>query len=177
MSTRDKERYYWLKLRKDFFTRPEISVLEAMPNGKDYVLFYLKLMLQSVDRAGSLRLTDTIPYSEATLASVTHTNVGVVRAAIQILTEFGMVEILDDKTLFMTEVAAILDSETFAAKRKREQRNGPGDNVPRLSPGCPPDIEIELDTEKEKEGETDGRGLDSRHAEKGANRWGIRYDN
>ncbi len=157
MAARDTERYYWLKLHKDFFKRHDITVIEDMPNGKDYVLFYLKLMLESVDHEGALRFSDTIPYSENMLASVTHTNVDVVRSALKVLTELGMVEVFDDKTLFMTEVAKLLDSETYAAKRKREQRkiDGSGDNVPRLSPGCPQDIEIdpEIDSDTEKEEE------------------------
>ena len=155
MAARDTERYYWLKLHKDFFKRHDITVIEDMPNGKDYVLFYLKLMLESVDHEGALRFSDTIPYSETMLASVTHTNVDVVRSALKVLTELGMVEVFDDKTLFMTEVAKLLDSETYAARRKREQRKieDTGDNVPRLSPDCPQDIEIDPDIEKEPEKE------------------------
>ena len=153
MAARDNERYYWLKLHKDFFKRHDITVIENMPNGKDYVLFYLKLMLESVDHEGALRFSDTIPYSETMLASVTHTNVDVVRSALKILTELGMVEVFDDKTLFMTEVAKLLDSETYAAKRKRLQRENEekGDIVPRLSPVCPQEIEKEIDIDTELE--------------------------
>ena len=87
------------------------------------------------------------------LASVTHTNVDVVRSALKILTELGMVEVFDDKTLFMTEVAKLLDSETYAAKRKRLQRENEekGDIVPRLSPVCPQEIEKEIDIDTELE--------------------------
>ena len=155
MAARDTERYYWLKLHKGFFKRHDITVIENMPNGKDYVLFYLKLMLESVDHEGALRFSDTIPYSESMLASVTHTNIDVVRSALKVLTELGMVEIFDDKTLFMTEVAKLLDSETYAAQRKREQRkmDGSGDIVPRLSPGCPQDTETDPEIEPEPEKE------------------------
>ena len=132
MAARDSERYYWLKLDRGFFKRHDITVIEDMPNGKDYVLFYLKLMLESVDHEGALRFSDTIPYSESMLASVTHTDIEIVRAAMTELTALGMIEIWDDKTLFMHQVAELLDSETYAAKRKREQRkeDEKGDNVP-----------------------------------------------
>lgn len=165
MAARDTERYYWLKLDRGFFKRHDITVIEDMPNGKDYVLFYLKLMLESVDHEGALRFSETIPYSETMLASVTHTNVDIVRSALKIFIELGMVEVFDDKTLFMAEVAKLLDSETYAAKRKREQRlnDEKGDIVPRLSPNCPQEIEkeieIESDTELEKETEKDSRTL------------------
>lgn len=153
MSARDKERYYWLKLDRGFFKRHDITVIEDMPNGKDYVLFYLKLMLESVDHEGALRFSDTIPYSESMLASVTKTNIDIVRSAMKIFTELGMIEVFDDKTLFMKQVADLLDSETYAAKRKREQRedNLQGDIVPRLSPVCPQEIDIEIEKEIDTE--------------------------
>ena len=84
MAARDTERYYWLKLDRGFFKRHDITVIEDMPNGKDYVLFYLKLMLESVDHEGALRFSDTIPYSETMLARVTKTNVDIVRSALKI---------------------------------------------------------------------------------------------
>jgi predicted phage replisome organizer len=131
MASRDSERYYWLKLHKDFFKRHDISVVEDMPNGKDYVLFYLKLMLESVDHEGALRFSDTIPYSEAMLASVTRTNVDIVRSALKVFIELGMVEVFDDQTLFLRQVAELLDSETFQSKRKREMKH----SLPQIGAG------------------------------------------
>lgn len=155
MALRDKERYYWLKLDRGFFKRHDIAIIEDMPNGKDYVLFYLKLMLESVDHEGALRFSDTIPYNEQMLASVTKTNVDIVRSALRLFEELGMVEVFDDKTLFMTEAAKLLGSETYAAKRKRIQRypEMAWDNVPRLSPECPQEIDIEKEIEKDTEKE------------------------
>lgn len=154
MAARDAERYYWLKLHKDFFKRHDISIVEDMPNGKDYVLFYLKLMLESVDHEGALRFSDTIPYSEAMLASVTRTNVDIVRSALKVFIELGMVEVFDDQTLFLRQVAELLDSETFQAKRKREMKHG----LPQIGAGVkftPLDVnntqEIEIDKEKESD--------------------------
>ena len=162
MAARDTERYYWLKLDRGFFKRHDITVIEDMPNGKDYVLFYLKLMLESVDHEGALRFSDTIPYSESMLASVTRTNVDIVRSALNLFIDLGMVEVFDDKTLFMKEVAKLLDSETYSAKRKRENRQNVtiAENVPKLSPNCPQEKEIEkeLDTEIEKDISTEPVG-------------------
>ena len=165
MAARDTERYYWLKLDRGFFKRHDIAVIEDMPNGKDYVLFYLKLMLESVDHEGALRFSDTIPYSETMLASVTRTNVDIVRSALNLFIELGMVEVFDDKTLFMKEVAKLLDSETYSAKRKRENRQNVtiAENVPQMSANCPQEKEIEkekeLETEIEQETEKDNGTL------------------
>ena len=63
MAARDSERYYWLKLDRGFFKRHDIAILEGMPGGKQMVLFYLKLMVESIDHEGMLRFSDTLPYS------------------------------------------------------------------------------------------------------------------
>ena len=45
----ETKKYYWLKLKRDFFKRHDIRIIEEMPNGKDYILFYNKLLLESID--------------------------------------------------------------------------------------------------------------------------------
>lgn len=97
-------RYYWLKLKRDFFKRHDIRIIEEMPNGKDYLLFYMKLLCESVDHNGNLRFSDTIPYSEEMLSIITNTNVDIVHRAVEIFTGLEMMELWDDGTYFMTEV-------------------------------------------------------------------------
>ena len=60
----EKRKYFWLKLKKDFFKRHDIRVIEGMDNGKDYVLFYLKLLVESIDHDGNLRFNDMVPYDD-----------------------------------------------------------------------------------------------------------------
>ena len=36
----DNKKYYYLKLKENFFDRPEIKVLEAMQNGYKYIQIY-----------------------------------------------------------------------------------------------------------------------------------------
>lgn len=121
MAEKDKK-YYWLKLHRDFFKRHDVQIIESMPNGKDYILFYLKLLCESVDHNGNLRFSENIPYNEEMLATITRTNVDIVRSAVKIFVELGMMEIMTDGTYFMTEVNKMLGSETYWAKKKREQK-------------------------------------------------------
>ena len=155
MSSRDKEKYYWLKLDRNFFKRHDIRILEDMPDGKEYVLFYLKLMTEAIDHEGELRFSETLPYTEAMLSSVTGTKIDVVRSALMLFTELGLVEIEEDQTLYLREVAKLLDGETYAAKRKREQKanSASGGKIPRTGGKFPPEKEIEKDIELEKETE------------------------
>ena len=116
------KRYYWLKLKRDFFKRHDIRIIEAMPNGKDYILFYLKLLCESIDHDGNLRFSEKIPYSETMLATLTDTNVDIVRSAIKVFSELGMMDVLDDGTYFMSEVERLVGSETEWAVKKRIYR-------------------------------------------------------
>lgn len=117
-----ESKFYWLKLKKDFFKRHDIRIVEAMPNGKDYILFYMKLLLESVDHDGALRFSDTVPYDENMLSIVTNTNIDIVRSAMKIFNQLNMIEVLDDQTIFMCEVSKMIGSESAAAERKRAQR-------------------------------------------------------
>lgn len=163
MSTTHK--YFWLKLKRDFFKRHDIRIIEAMPNGKDYVLFYLKLLTESIDHEGRLRFSDTIPYNLEMLSTITDTNIDIVRTAVKLFVELEMMEQLDDGTLYMSQVVTMIGSETSEAMRKRKARERPtqflveqekGGHCPDLSAPCPPlsgkcPPELELDIEKEKD--------------------------
>lgn len=117
-----EKRFYWLKLKKDFFKRSDIQIIEAMPNGKDYVLFYLKLLLESLDHEGELRFSETIPYNAEMLATITNTNIDIVRTAMKVFTQFGMVDLLEDKTIYMAEVQKLIGSAADNDNANRQRR-------------------------------------------------------
>ena len=132
-----------------------------MENGKDYILFYLKLLLESVNHEGHLRFSETIPYNEKMLSVITNTNIDIVRSAMKVLLELKMIEILDDSTIYMAEVLKITGSETAAAERMRKSRQNQKvlaecNNVQK----CYTEIEIEKDIELELDKEIDNNKSD-----------------
>ena len=163
----DNKKFYWLKLNKDFFKRHDIRIIEEMENGKDYILFYLKLLLESVNHEGHLRFSETIPYNEKMLSVITNTNIDIVRSAMKVLLELKMVEILDDSTIYMSEVLKITGSETAAAERMRRSRKNQKvllgcNNVQKSYTEIEKEIELELDKEIEKD-KSDKPTKPSRH--------------
>lgn len=146
----ESEKFYWLRLKRDFFKRHDITLVEAMENGKDYVLFYLKLLCESIDHNGNLRFSETIPYNEKMLSVITNTNIDIVKSAIQVFQELNMIEILDDGTLYMQEITTMIGSETKWAGKKREYRKA-------IKGQCPNDVLTMSDKRKsiEKEKETE----------------------
>lgn len=113
---------YWLKLEKDFLKSSQIQVIRAMQNGQDYIIFYLALMLESTSTEGHLRLNELVPFDENMLAVVTGTNVDTVRVAIKLFERLGMLQILENGTLFLPDVPKRLGKESESTERVRRYR-------------------------------------------------------
>jgi predicted phage replisome organizer len=159
----DNKKYFWLKLKNDFFDREEIKLIEAMPNGKDYIIFYMKLLLKSIENDGKLYFRNTIPYSPEMLASVTSTNIDTIKVAVDLFLKLGMMEKWDDGTFFMIETQNMIGSESKWAQYKRVQRNQKKEigHCPKVSKKIPIDIEKERDIKSlSKEDDFDTSSLD-----------------
>ena len=115
-------KYYWLKIKKDFYKRHDIKVIESMPNGVEYIWFYLKLMMESVDHEGLLRFNEYIPYDDRMLSTILNTNIDIVRGAMKVFHELNMIDILDDQTIYIDTVAKMIGSESDSAERVRKHR-------------------------------------------------------
>lgn len=185
----DNKKYYYLKLKEDFYDREEIKIIEAMPNGHLYTNILLKLYLRSLKREGRLMVTDYIPYSPETLAAVLGHNIDTIRGALTVFQQFKLIEILDNGAIYLLEIQNFIGRSTTEADRKRAQRNqieeernkllGSGqmsDKCPKLKekerknqgcsdfPGqmsdkCIPEIEIEIEIETEIEQQQEIRRL------------------
>jgi predicted phage replisome organizer len=152
------KKYYWLKLHRDFFKRHDVKIVESQENGKDYIIFYLKLLTECIDHEGRLRFSDELPYDERMLATITDTNVDVVRSAVKAFIAMGLMERWDDGTYFMSKIDKMIGSETQWAAKKREQRalnSTEEDNVQALSKASPRNVRQEIETELEKEKDRD----------------------
>ena len=113
---------YWLKLRRDFFKRHDIKIIESMPNGKHYVLFYLKLLLESVDHDGALRFSESVAYTDEMLAAITETDITTVSEAMEALTALKIVEIDDTGTIVLPYAVKSLGFEADNDNAKRQAR-------------------------------------------------------
>ena len=117
-------KFYWLKFERGFFKRHDIHCINGMENGREILLFYIKLMIESVDHEGQLRFSKTKPYTNGTLAGVTDTPQNIVELAMDTLQDFGLVEIAEDKTIILPKVIEMIDSasNSDAARRMRRLR-------------------------------------------------------
>ena len=165
----DNKKYYYLKLKEDFFDSPEIKVLESMPNGYKYSNLLLKLYLKALKFDGALRLNEYIPYNVEMISAVVGMDIDTVRVAFDLFKKLKLVEILNDGTIYMLEIQNFIGKSTTEADRKRNYRKRieeektklieNGQMSGQMSLKCPdktpPEKEIERDIEKDIDIEKD----------------------
>ena len=151
----DNRKYYYLKLKENFFDSDSIVLLEDMKDGILYSNILLKLYLKSLKNGGKLQLDEHIPYTAQMIATLTRHQIGTVERALEIFRQLGLVEQLDSGLLYMTDIELMIGQSSTEAERKRAARLEnrallpPRTNGGHLSDIRPPEIEIELEKEIE----------------------------
>lgn len=153
LSDKQKKRYYWLKLKENFFEEDTIEWLEEQPNGKEYCLFYLKLCLKSLKTEGLLVRNVgnmMIPYDPESLAKLTNSKADTVKVAMDLFQKIGLIQMLDSGEIYMNQLNEMVGTETESARQKRLQRSKE-DNVQTLSGKRRLELELEIEKDIEKE--------------------------
>lgn len=79
----DNRKYYYLKLKENFFDSDSIVLLEDMKDGILYSNILLKLYLKSLKNGGKLQLDEHIPYTAQMIATLTRHQIGTVERALE----------------------------------------------------------------------------------------------
>lgn len=67
----DNRKYYYLKLKENYFDEDAIVLLESMQDGILYSNILLKLYLKSLKNGGKLQLDENIPYTAQMIVAPT----------------------------------------------------------------------------------------------------------
>ena len=156
----DNKKYYYLRLKDNFFDSDELKILESMKDGYLYSNILLKLYLRSLKNDGKLVVNDRIPYNAEMLASVTGHQIGTVKQALSIFKDLGLIDVLENGAIYMLDIQNFIGRGSSEADRKREyrqriesDRTNVLTNVRQISDKTPPEIEIEIEKELEIEKE------------------------
>ena len=154
----DNQKYYYLKLKEDFFEREEIVILESMKDGVFYSNILMKMFLKSLKSNGRLMFNDRIPYDANMLSTITRQPVAVVEKAVSIFRELDLVEVLDNGAIYMLDIQNFIGESSSEGDRKRKYRQRIAKEKLLLQGGQmsderPPEIEIEREKERERERE------------------------
>ena len=153
----DNRKYYYLKLKENYFGDDSIVLLESMQDGVLYSNILLKLYLKSLKNGGRLQLDENIPYTAQMIATITRQQIGTVERALQIFLKLGLVELLDSGTYYMSNIELLIGRSSTEAERKRAARLqnralcAPRTDGGHLSDIRPPEIELEKEIEIKRE--------------------------
>ncbi len=119
----DNKKYYYLKLKEDFFDSEDMKLLQGMKDGYLYSDILLKLYLQSLRQEGRLMYRGIIPYTSDMIATVTKHQQGTVEKAMKIFEQMGFIEILDNGAIYMMDIQNFIGQSSSEADRRRAYRN------------------------------------------------------
>jgi uncharacterized phage protein (TIGR02220 family)/predicted phage replisome organizer len=114
-----EKRYYWLKLKENYFDSPKIKKLRKIAGGDTYTIIYLKMQLLSVSNQGLIQYEGIEPTFEEEIALKLDEDFENVKVTLSYLLSQGLVESNNDQYL-LVEANNSIGSEGQSAERKRQ---------------------------------------------------------
>ena len=155
----DNKKYYYLRVKENFYDSDEMIILESMPDGFLYSNILIKLYLRSLKNNGKLMFNDRIPFNSEMLSKITRHPVAVVEKAVSIFKEMNLIDVLDNGAIFMLDIESFIGKSNTEADRKRDYRRRiekekqkllSGHLSGQMSDEHPPELEIEIEKDLEK---------------------------
>lgn len=119
-------KYYWIKLRTDYFDQETIDFLMAQQNGCEYVVLYQMLCLQTANTNGKLinQIGEIIiPFNIEKIARDTkYFDYDTIVVALELYKKLGLIYAEEDGILRITDIDNMVGSETKWAEKKRIYR-------------------------------------------------------
>lgn len=120
------KRFYWIKLKTDFFEQDAIDFLLSQTNGSDYIALYIKLCTMTANTNGQLATQIgeiLIPYDAQKIARDTkYFSVDTVVVAMELFKKLGLIYESNDNVLQIANYENMVGSETKWAEKKRVYR-------------------------------------------------------
>lgn len=113
-----EKRYYWLKLKEDYFNSPKIKKLRKIAGGDTYTIIYLKMQLLSIKNKGIIEFEKIEPTFEEELALKLDEDVENVSITLHYLQSQGLVDVNNDEFLLL-DASNNIGSESDSAERVR----------------------------------------------------------
>lgn len=145
----EKKKYYWLKLKDDFFNNREIKKLRRVSGGDTFTIIYLKMQLLSIKQDGLINYLETEENLAEQLSLELDEAIEDVKLTLAFLKSNALIENISKDEYLLNKVPELIGSETSAAERMRKMRNC--NNVTPLLQNVTQREREEIDIEKEKE--------------------------
>lgn len=114
-----EKRYYWLKLKENYFDSPKIKKLRKIAGGDTYTIIYLKLQLLSIKNNGIIEYEKIEPTFQEELALKLDEDVENISVTLSYLQSQGLVDVNENSDFFLIEASNNIGSESESAERVR----------------------------------------------------------
>lgn len=115
-------KYYFLKLKDDFFTSEKVIALESCSKGSAALLALIKMQSLSLKKDGVICMTENKGFSEASLAAILRINKDDIQDVLSLLVDFEFIAVAENKVITILDFENLVMSETKDAERKRAAR-------------------------------------------------------
>ena len=165
----DNQKYYYMRLKDNFFEEDAIKIIESRPDGHLYSNILMKLYLKSLKYNGKLMFNERIPYNPEVLATITRHQVGTIEKALKLFKDLDLIEILDNGAIYMLDIQNLIGKSSTEADRKKAYRKRIDEekakllSIGQMSGHCPLEIDIEIEKEIEIEKDIEIENNDSQN--------------
>ena len=155
----DDKKYYWIKLKTDFFDQDTIDFLMGQENGAEYVVIYQMLMLKTAQQGGYLgtKMAEVmVPYDIKKIVRDTkYFDCDTVTIALELFKKLGLVYEESNHILKLAGAEQFVGSESKWAEKKRIYRDSQRTIQGQIGDNVRQEIDIDKEIEKEKDIEID----------------------
>lgn len=155
----DSKKYYWIKLKTDFFDQDTIDFLMGQENGAEYVVIYQMLMLKTAQQGGYLgtKMAEVmVPYDIKKIVRDTkYFDCDTVTIALELFKKLGLVYEESNHILKLSGAEQLVGSESKWAEKKRIYRDSQRTIQGQIGDNVRQEIDIDKEIEKEKDIEID----------------------
>lgn len=160
------KRYYWLRLKDDFFSSKRIKKLRKLAGGDTFTIIYLKMQLLAIHTDGVIKYTGLEEEFADELALDIDEEPENVKITLSYLLNTGLAETSDNVSYFFPYAVENTGSETASTIRSRECRarkalqcNTDATPTQQICNG-EKEIEKEIEIQKERKGKQGKESLD-----------------
>ena len=116
------KKYYWLKLKDNFFNQKEVKKLRRIAGGDTYTIIYLKLQLLSIKKEGIIEFEGTEKDLAEQLSYEIDEDIDNIQITLSFLIANNLIEEISENNFLLTKVPDCIGKEGASAERVRRHR-------------------------------------------------------
>ena len=116
------KKYYWLKLKDNFFNQKEVKKLRRIAGGDTYTIIYLKMQLLSIKKDGIIEFEGTEKDLAEQLSYEIDEDLNNIQVTLSFLKVNNLIEEISENNFLLTKVPDCIGKEGASAERVRRHR-------------------------------------------------------